>query len=197
MCEIYLIRHGETLWNQQGCLQGHLDSPLTNNGQQQALRLLAYFQEISLTALYSSDLGRAQKSIAPLAEQQQRPVLLNKSLREISYDYLDGVAKNKLTAQQKEQLTLLFSGKKDICIGKGESLEQLQQRVSDCLNSIAKQHQGKHVAIMSHGLAIVMFLKEVLNIPVDAPRTFNIHNASITHLSFRQGEWMLQSLHRK
>ena len=35
--ELYILRHGETLWNQQGRLQGQKDSPLTDKGRQQAL----------------------------------------------------------------------------------------------------------------------------------------------------------------
>ena len=37
MTDIYLIRHGETLFNQLGCFQGHADSPLTSQGEKQAL----------------------------------------------------------------------------------------------------------------------------------------------------------------
>lgn len=36
--EIYLLRHGETEWNLDGRLQGHLDSPLTERGRLQAQR---------------------------------------------------------------------------------------------------------------------------------------------------------------
>ena len=35
--ELYILRYGETLWNQQGRLQGQKDSPLTDKGRQQAL----------------------------------------------------------------------------------------------------------------------------------------------------------------
>lgn len=35
--ELYILRHGETLWNQQGRFQGQKDSPLTDKGRQQAL----------------------------------------------------------------------------------------------------------------------------------------------------------------
>ncbi|MGB2433038.1 MAG: phosphoglycerate mutase family protein, partial [Paracoccaceae bacterium] len=35
--ELYILRHGETLWNQQGRFQGQRDSPLTDKGRRQAM----------------------------------------------------------------------------------------------------------------------------------------------------------------
>ena len=36
---IYLVRHGETEWNREGRMQGNLDSPLTERGEDQARRV--------------------------------------------------------------------------------------------------------------------------------------------------------------
>ena len=36
--ELYILRHGETIWNRQGRYQGRKDSPLTQKGRQQAVR---------------------------------------------------------------------------------------------------------------------------------------------------------------
>ena len=56
MTEILLVRHGETLWNQQGRMQGQHDSPLTPTGLHQARRLALRLAEMEFAALYSSDL---------------------------------------------------------------------------------------------------------------------------------------------
>ena len=44
--DLYILRHGETVWNRQGRFQGRKDSPLTEKGRQQALA-----QRISLNAV--------------------------------------------------------------------------------------------------------------------------------------------------
>ncbi|WP_019616269.1 histidine phosphatase family protein [Psychromonas ossibalaenae] len=195
MTDIYLIRHGETTWNKQGRLQGHLDSPLTEKGKNDALHLLNYFQDINLDAIYSSDLGRALTSVSPLAQIKQLTITRKVELRELSYDHLDGKPKQSLSSTDKKQLATLFSAQLGYRIGQGESLQTLQKRLSRCLHGIALAHPGQKVAVMSHGLAIVMFLKEILYIPVDAPRTMDIHNGSVTHLTFDGQNWMLQSLY--
>ena len=45
MKKLYLMRHGETLFNVQHKIQGWCDSPLTENGKQQALKAKEYFKK--------------------------------------------------------------------------------------------------------------------------------------------------------
>ncbi|MGJ8581542.1 MAG: histidine phosphatase family protein [Psychromonas sp.] len=196
MTNVYLIRHGETLFNQQGCFQGHSDSPLTKKGQRQALNLLKHFTAIPLQQFYCSDLGRAQASATPLATAHHLALNTCSQLREISYDYLDGQPKLQLTSKDKQKLQRLFSGELGYRIGEGETLQEVQARIVNKLNEIASAHPGESIAVMTHGLSIVMLLKHILHIPVDAPRQFNIHNASVCHLTYQTGQWMLQSIQR-
>lgn len=196
MTDLYLIRHGETLFNQLGCFQGHSDSPLTETGHLQASNLISYFNNIPLQQFYSSDLGRAVATATPLAKAKQLPLQTCPLLREISYDYLDGQAKRQLTDKDREKLTRLFSAELDYRIGEGETLAEVQTRLFDKINALKKLHQGQSIAVMTHGLSIVMLIKKILQIPVDAPRMFNVHNASVCHLSFRSGQWVLQSIER-
>ena len=196
MTDLYLIRHGETLFNQLGCFQGHSDSPLTEKGHLQASNLISYFNDIPLQQFYSSDLGRAIATAMPLATVKQLPLQTCPLLREISYDYLDGQAKRQLTDKDREKLTRLFSAELDYRIGEGETLAEVQTRLFDKINTLNELHQGQSIAVITHGLSIVMLIKKILQIPVDAPRMFNVHNASVCHLSFRSGQWILQSIER-
>ncbi|MDA7747218.1 histidine phosphatase family protein [Psychromonas sp.] len=196
MTDIYLIRHGETLSNQLGAYQGHSDSPLTDNGHRQASCLVNYFQGITLQQIYCSDLGRAVTTATPLADAKKLPLNLCARLREISYDYLDGQPKAQLTIKDKQKLQRLFSAELNYRIGNGETLAEVQTRLFKKLNEIESEHSGQSIAVMTHGLSIVMLIKKVLHIPVDAPRMFNIHNASVCHLTFKSGKWILQSIER-
>ncbi|MEL0659819.1 histidine phosphatase family protein [Psychromonas arctica] len=196
MTDLYLIRHGETLFNQLGYFQGHSDSPLTDIGQQQALNLVSYFDSIPLQQLYCSDLGRAIISATPLSDAKKLPLQTCPRLREVSYDYLDGQAKKQLSEEDKQKLTRLFSAELNYRIGQGETLAEVQMRLFKKINEIEATHSGQSIAVMTHGLSIVMLIKQILHIPVDAPRQFNIHNASVCHLLFKSGKWILQSIER-
>ena len=51
---LYLMRHGQTLFNKMRKIQGFCDSPLTEEGIKQAQKVGAYFKNIDLDHFYSS-----------------------------------------------------------------------------------------------------------------------------------------------
>lgn len=71
MSRFFLVRHGETIWNREGRLQGHLDSPLTLTGIRQAEahgRKLAELVAGESLHLHASPLGRTRQTAAILCE---------------------------------------------------------------------------------------------------------------------------------
>jgi len=95
---IYLLRHGETIWNKQGRRQGWKDSPLTKKGCSQAtangVRLRKLLANGDAVKMYSSPQGRAWQTAVLVAEEINYPVndiLLENSLREISFGDWEGM----------------------------------------------------------------------------------------------------------
>ncbi|GAA5998923.1 histidine phosphatase family protein [Rhodotorula paludigena] len=56
---ITMVRHGESKDNLTALWAGHRDAPLSNHGYNQALRLGQAFADVPITAIYASDLKRA------------------------------------------------------------------------------------------------------------------------------------------
>lgn len=65
MQKLYLMRHGQTVYNTQHILQGRCDSPLTDEGVAQARRAAAWLrsQEANFSCIAASPLGRAQQTL--------------------------------------------------------------------------------------------------------------------------------------
>ncbi len=57
--KLYIVRHGQTLFNLMGRIQGWCDSPLTQKGIEQAKNLRLFFNDIPLSAGYYSGSERA------------------------------------------------------------------------------------------------------------------------------------------
>ena len=67
--DVIVVRHGQTQWNTERRFQGHHDSPLTQKGISQAEALARRLAKERLSALYSSDLGRARQTAELIAER--------------------------------------------------------------------------------------------------------------------------------
>ena len=65
--QIFIVRHGETEWNLQDKMQGHENSPLTENGIAQAISLRKKLPLEKISAIYSSDLGRCKETAKVIA----------------------------------------------------------------------------------------------------------------------------------
>ena len=99
---IYVVRHGETEWNLIGKQQGHMDSPLTDRGIQQANALANGLVNRGIEFIYSSDLGRAFKTAKLISARLELPVQTDKRLRERHLGSLQGLAKKDFRFQHKE-----------------------------------------------------------------------------------------------
>lgn len=67
--QIFLIRHGMTVWNYQRRLQGRRDSPLAIQGRKQAAEIAWILQTLHPTGLWCSPLGRARETAAIVSRQ--------------------------------------------------------------------------------------------------------------------------------
>src|SRR5690348_10772063 len=85
------VRHGETEWNVAGREMGHLDSPLTERGRQQAEAVASRLAGLSLAALYSSDLGRAVATARCISRCCGQDVRVDVGLRERHMGVLQGL----------------------------------------------------------------------------------------------------------
>ncbi|GLV48337.1 alpha-ribazole-5'-phosphate phosphatase [Thermus sp. LT1-2-5] len=116
--ELWLVRHGETLWNREGRLLGWTDLSLTPLGRKQARALRGLLPPLPA---FSSDLKRALETAA-LAGFAPIP---SPALREIHFGALEGAFWEELEAVHKEAL-LRFQG---FAPPEGERLEAFQERV--------------------------------------------------------------------
>lgn len=90
---MWVLRHGQTQWNVDGRMQGHLDSPLTPLGEAQARAQGALLKALHLpenTKLISSPSGRAVATAHLVNEGLDLPMSLNNALMEIDMGHWQG-----------------------------------------------------------------------------------------------------------
>ncbi|XP_023007099.1 phosphoglycerate mutase-like protein 4 [Cucurbita maxima] len=162
VAEIVVIRHGETAWNAEARIQGHLDVELNEAGRQQAVAVANRLaKERKISAVYSSDLKRALETAQIIATTCGiLEVIKDPDLRERNLGDLQGLVYHEVIMTNPQAAAALKSRRTDQTIpGGGESLDQLYQRCTSSLQQIGNKHRGERVVVVTHGGTIRALFK--------------------------------------
>ncbi|MEM0897839.1 MAG: histidine phosphatase family protein [Verrucomicrobiota bacterium] len=197
MTTVFLIRHGETEWNQQGIHQGHMDSPLTPHGENQARQLGERFQAIGrpFDAIYSSDLGRAKQTVEAICRPigQSGAIQWEPRLRERALGILEGLTYPQIEEKMPEDYRQHTSGDPDYCPEGGESWRDLYGRATSTLEDLATSHDGERILCVTHGGVVSMAMRHCMGIDLAIPRRFHIANTALNILECEDRTWRLRT----
>jgi len=175
---LYLMRHGQTLFNELHKIQGVCDSPLTEKGIEDAKTVGKYFKDnqIKFDHAYSSTQERASDTLELVTDQ---PYERLKGLKEWNFGLFEG---------ESERLNPKFDPK----IGSvgdaflpfgGDSADNVQKRMKDTLTDVMNQKDNQQVLAVGHGGAIYLFLKNWIPLSEIVKHT-DLHNCSILKFTF-------------
>lgn len=190
---LFAVRHGETEWNLIEKQQGHLDSPLTDNGVRQARMLAEGLGGKGIEVLYSSDLGRAMQTAEIIADKLSLDIHTDVRLRERHLGAMQTLTKKEFAAKFPEDAARFESGDPDYVLPGGESVRDRYERCIECAEELAKKEAGKKILVVGHGGVLNSFFYRALNIALDEPRRFSLFNASINSFCISDGEWRLDT----
>lgn len=179
---IIAIRHGETSWNVDTRIQGHLDIPLSANGRWQAERLASALKSEPLTAIYASDLTRAWETAQYVARAQGLEVIKETGLRERGFGDFQGKTFAEIEALLPEQSLRWRRRDPEFSPPGGESLVALHSRVISATERLAALHPGEQIAVVGHGGVMDVLYRAATRLEIQAPRTWALGNAAINRL---------------
>lgn len=188
--QLWLIRHGETQWNVDGRVQGHLDVPLSERGVEQARRLARWLAEDRLDAVYSSDLIRARVTAEALAEGRL-PVSNEPRFREAHFGHFEGLTGPECQAAYPEEYRLWRSASVRFRPPQGETVELLQARCMEALAEHLPKHPGQVVAVVCHGGPVRAMVCGLLGLPLEAYNRIRVENTSVARFLFTERGPML------
>jgi 2,3-bisphosphoglycerate-dependent phosphoglycerate mutase len=193
--QVYLIRHGETLWNTERRLQGQLDSPLTADGLQQASLLAAKLSAVRFDAFYSSDLGRARHTAEIIASRSaQNDITFDERIRERHFGSFQGLTWEEIKEKFPEEAAKEMSGNPMNVVPGGESKQVLLSRTVSFFDEIALRHVDQKILVISHEGVLNVWTRHVLHIPLNTPRRFHLHHTAINIFEFYMKCWNLRQL---
>ncbi|AJQ28652.1 alpha-ribazole phosphatase [Pelosinus fermentans] len=167
MTRVIFVRHGQTSWNQEGKYQGHSDISLNERGIRQGNLVAKRLANEKISAIYSSDLLRAQQTAEAIADYHGLPVITKPEFREINFGIWEGLTYQEIMADWSEILTAMYSKPGEIGPPQGESFQVVKQRVTRSLQECIAKHQEQTIVLVSHGGTMRVLLCAALGIGLD------------------------------
>lgn len=162
--DIFAFRHGQTDWNKEGRIQGHLDIPLNEQGRFEAARLALGLKRIPIGLILSSDLSRAVNTSELLLERANRegwhpriPIISDERLREVNLGALQGLTHaeihEKFGAELSGKLGRKILSDEELRDLGSESVESLIGRVMGAIHEIVLRPELNQSPELSLGLS--------------------------------------------
>jgi probable phosphoglycerate mutase len=191
--ELVIIRHGETVWNVEGRMQGQLDAPLTETGLRQAHALGEALAGGRFDGFYTSDLERALGTARIVAERVGLAAVIDARLRERCLGIMQGMTLVQFEQAHPEEWARFCAEDPDYALPEGESVNQRGERTIACAEELARRHGGGRVLIVTHGSVLSGLMRHVLGLEPAAKRRYSLFNAGINTFAVADGDWKLLS----
>ena len=138
---IVAIRHGETAWNVDTRIQGHLDIPLNDTGLWQAEQAAKALAGEPIAAIYTSDLQRAHATAQAVARTTGAPLVTDTGLRERSFGHFQGRTFAEIEAELPEDALRWRKRDPHYAPEGGESLVTLRERIARTVTALAPMRE--------------------------------------------------------
>jgi probable phosphoglycerate mutase len=189
---IVLIRHGETAWNAERRLQGHIDIALNAEGERQAQALAAALAGEHFDAIVASDLQRAFQTAEAVAGTRGLPVHRDPALRERCFGGFEGMQYADI--EQRFPIEFAAWQRRDVDAPmppgerSAETFRQFYQRAIGAILGLAAARPGQSIVLVAHGGVLECAYRAALALPLETPRTFPVLNASINRFAVVHGK---------
>ena len=183
MIRLYLIRHGCSVWNVEGRIQGQADPPLDVTGREQARRLAGRLSDEGLVAVYTSPLQRARETADIIGRALDVPVLPDERLQEYDVGDISGLTWEQVAEQYPEVMKRWAEDRGGLDIplrlANEEGIGPFRSRVVAAFDDIFERHAGESVGVVAHGGTLGTYLNHLIELSTwKSP--FRFDNASLS-----------------
>jgi probable phosphoglycerate mutase len=188
---ICMVRHGETDWNVEKRIQGHIDISLNAAGQAQADAAAAGLAGHEFHAAYSSDLDRAWQTAQAIGRRRGLEVRRAPGLRERHYGVLQGLTTAEVAVRYPKAYAHYLARTPDHAFRTGETLVDFAARIVAAIEALAAAHPGETLLLVSHGGVLDICYRRATGRDLAAPRDFAIPNAALNWFEVGPDGWQL------
>lgn len=184
-----MVRHGETDWNVERRIQGHIDIALNAAGLAQAEATATGLAGLAFDVAYSSDLDRAWQTAQAIGRRQGLEVRRAPGLRERHYGVLQGLTTAEIAARYPTSFAHYMARTPEHNFKSGESLVDFAARIVAAIETLAAAYPGKTMLLVSHGGVLDICYRKATGRDLAAARDFPIPNAALNWFEVGPSGW--------
>lgn len=178
MEEVYLVRHGETEWNQVGRRQGQLDSPLSESGTMEVQRTAKRIESLPVDGVFSSPLGRAISTAQTYAYALHQAITPVDDLRELDHGDMAGMTNQEIERAFPGALARRSRDRYRWRFPNGESYADADLRAAAALRQIAELGSSRPL-VVTHEMIARMLLRNLLALEPKEALTLRLQHSVI------------------
>ena len=180
MGRIYMTRHGETVWNLEGRIQGHTDIDLSPYGRSQAKALSDRLSDVHFDAVYSSDLARARETAEIIVERKSVDVHPTELLREYHKGVFEGLTVSEYKREFPELYAASLVNDLDFAPTGGETIRETSVRMAGFISHLKQEHMNDTVLVVGHGGSLRSAVVAILDLPLEANWKLIMNNCALS-----------------
>ncbi len=191
MGRIFLVRHGETVWNRAATYAGSTDLDLNETGIRQAALVADRLSEQKIGAVYSSGLTRARQTAEVIAERFGLTVTQVPELNELDYGEWEGIPEADVPVRYQELFEAWRANPSEVPTPAGESLAELRDRAYPAFMRIADENRHQDIVIVAHKSTNRVLLCCLMEMDINLYRQIGQGNVAINVLNLRDDGRMI------
>lgn len=176
--KLYVVRHGQTDWNIQARLQGHIDTQLNETGRMQAETLAQKMKNIHFDLIISSPLTRALDTAKTINKNKNLQIIINNSLIERGFGNFEG---SDDLSKYNCNINMLLNYELNYSKHNVEPIQNLFERVKSFLNYCSNNFPTKSILLVTHA-GVAQAIECILN---NLPPTTNLQSLSLGNCEYR------------
>ena len=163
---IYIVRHGETILNAKGVLQGRLNEPLNQNGRDLAEMTGKAMKGIHFDCCISSPLDRAKETAEIILRESENDIPINIDDRIIEMDF-GNMEEKKITAMGEEGRRFFYDPFHFAGFPNGETIQDVCDRTQAFFKELIAKDDENTYFISTHGCAMRGMVNYLSDNPAD------------------------------
>ncbi|MDP2892075.1 MAG: histidine phosphatase family protein [Bacillota bacterium] len=191
--KLVIIRHGETIWNNEMRTQGITDIPLSEKGRRQALSACEAVNQYGVSCAYSSPLKRALDTAAIILQGTGIEAEARPELMELAFGIWEGMTFYDIKEHYPDKVELWRDFPHRFSVRGSERLHAAQRRIRAFIEYAGRCHENDTVLVVTHSITARIIIADAIGLPIRNLHKLRMDNAAISVIDYQKARNVLQT----